>query len=49
MHMRCSACSKVTFILILKHMVVSKTKKNKFGIDEPIGSLIDTKLVEHRT
>jgi hypothetical protein len=28
---------------------LSKTEKNKFRIDESIGSLIDTKFLEHRT
>jgi hypothetical protein len=33
----------------LNHKVLSKTEKNKFRIEESIGSLIDTKLVEHGT
>jgi hypothetical protein len=33
----------------LNHKVLSKTKKNKFRIEESIGSLIGTKFVEHRT
>jgi hypothetical protein len=32
----------------LNHKVVSKTGKNKFRIEESIGSLIATKFVEHR-
>jgi hypothetical protein len=33
----------------LNHKVLSKTERNKFWIEESIGSLIDTKFVEHRT
>jgi hypothetical protein len=33
----------------LNHKVLSKTEKNKFRIEESIGSFIDTKFVEHRT
>jgi hypothetical protein len=52
MHMLCSACSKVTFILL--HKVASKTKKNKLRNEESIGSLISTKFLDefeihHRT
>jgi hypothetical protein len=45
--MRCRARSKATFILI--HKVLGKTEKNKFRIEESIGSLIGTKFVEHGT
>jgi hypothetical protein len=41
MRMLCNACPKVALILILK--VVSKTEKNKFKIEESIGSLIGTR------
>jgi hypothetical protein len=44
--MRCMLKSN---IFNLKHKVVSKTQKNKFRTEESIGSLIDTKFVEHRT
>jgi hypothetical protein len=33
----------------LNHKVLSKTEKNKFRIEESIGSLIGTKFVEHGT
>jgi hypothetical protein len=32
----------------LNHKVLSKTERNKFRIEESIGSLIDTKFVEHK-
>jgi hypothetical protein len=47
MHMRWSACSKVTYNL--NHKVLSKIEKNKFKIEESIGSLIGTKFMEHGT
>jgi hypothetical protein len=42
-------CMLKSNIFNLKHKVLSKTEKNKFRIEESIGSLIDTKFVEHRT
>jgi hypothetical protein len=42
-------CMLKSNIFNLKHKVVSKTQKNKFRTEESIGSLIDTKSVEHRT
>jgi hypothetical protein len=47
MHMLCSACSKVTFILL--HKVASKTKKNKLSNEDSIGSLIGTRFSDHKT
>jgi hypothetical protein len=43
MCMLCNACPKVALILIQK--VESKTKKNKFRIEESIGSLIGTNFL----
>jgi hypothetical protein len=42
-------CMLKSNIFNLKHKVLSKTEKKKFRIDESIGSLIDTKFLEHRT
>jgi hypothetical protein len=42
-------CMLKSNIFNLKPKVLSKTEKNKFRIDESIGSLIDTKFLEHGT